>query len=76
MKLTTWLDAEHGRLTALAAHFGLTLGAVSQWRGNGVPVGRMRAVADFTKGAVSLDDMVPGPEGMVAPKGSHDLVGT
>lgn len=61
MKLTDWLDADRGRLTALAQHFGLTQSAVSQWRTNGVPPQRMKAVRDFTAGAVTLDDMVPGP---------------
>jgi len=59
MKLPDWLDAEPGRLTRLAEHFGLTLGAVSQWRGNGVPVWRMKAVREFTGGQVTLDEMVP-----------------
>jgi hypothetical protein len=34
---------------------------VSQWKENGVPVDRMRAVCEFTGGAVSLDDLVPVP---------------
>jgi DNA-binding transcriptional regulator YdaS (Cro superfamily) len=59
MKLTEWLDADRGRLTAMAAAFGLTSGAISQWRENGVPVARMKAVRELTGGAVSLDDMVP-----------------
>lgn len=61
MKLSDWLDADRGRLTALAAHFSLTQSAVSQWRQNGVPPGRMKAVRDFTGGAVTLDDMLPDP---------------
>ena len=63
MKLITWLDADRGRLTALAAHFNLTQSAVSQWRGNGVPPHRMKAVREFTDGAVTLDDMLPDPAG-------------
>lgn len=59
MDICTWLDADRGRLKALAAHFGLTQSAVSQWRANGVPVGRMRAVRDFTGGEVTLEDMLP-----------------
>ena len=58
MKLTDWLDADRGRLTALAAHFALSPSAVSQWRAEGVPVRRMRAVRDFTAGEVTLDEMV------------------
>ena len=59
MNLIQWLDAEKGRLTALAAHFGLTQGAVSQWRANGVPPQRMKAVREFTQGAVTLEEMLP-----------------
>lgn len=63
MNLTQWLDADggRGRLTALAEHFGLTQSAVSQWRTNGVPPARMKAVRDFTGGAVTLDEMLPEP---------------
>jgi DNA-binding transcriptional regulator YdaS (Cro superfamily) len=64
MILSEWLDADRGRLTALAAHFGLTQSAVSQWRANGVPLHRMKAVRDFTAGAVSLDEMVPDVDGL------------
>lgn len=60
MTFSDWLDADRGRLTALAAQFGLTQSAVSQWRVNGVPRARMKAVRDFTDGAVSLDEMLPG----------------
>lgn len=59
MDLNTWLEAEKGRLTALARDRGKTQGAISQWKTNGVPVGEMKAVRDFTRGAVSLDEMVP-----------------
>lgn len=61
MDLSTWLDADRGRLTALAAHFGLTQSAVSQWRSNGVPTQRMKAVRAFTGGEVTLDEMLPDP---------------
>ena len=59
MKLNAWLEGEKGRATAMAAHFGKTPAAISQWKVNGVPLGLMRAVRDFTEGAVSLEDMVP-----------------
>lgn len=59
MKITDWLDADRGRLTAMALHFDLTQSAVSQWRENGVPRARMKAVRDFTGGQVSLDEMLP-----------------
>lgn len=61
MDLPTWLDADRGRLTALAAHFDLTQSAVSQWRTNGVPPARMKAVREFTGGAVTLEEMLPDP---------------
>lgn len=62
MNLTSWLDAEKGRSAALAAHFEVTPAAVSQWKKNGVPLGNMKAVREFTGGAVSLEEMVPEAE--------------
>lgn len=59
MKFADWLDAGRGRLTAVASAFGLTPGAVSQWRESGVPVARMKAVRDLSNGEVTLEDMVP-----------------
>lgn len=59
MNLTTWLEAEKGRSAALANHFGVSPAAVSQWKGNGVPLANMKAVRDFTGGAVTLEEMVP-----------------
>jgi DNA-binding transcriptional regulator YdaS (Cro superfamily) len=61
MDLSTWLDSEIGRATALAAHFGVSRAAVTQWRTNGVPVVKMKALRDFTGGAVTLEEMVPEP---------------
>jgi len=61
MTFSDWLKAETGRAAALAAHFGVTPSAVSQWRVNGVPTANMKAVRDFTDGAVTLDDMLPDP---------------
>ena len=61
MDLNTWLNEERGRMSAMAAHFGVTLSAVSQWRANGVPIDRMKAVRDYTGGTVSLDEMIPEP---------------
>lgn len=61
MNFPAWLDADRGRLTAVAAHFALSQSAVSQWRTNGVPPNRMKAVRDFTGGVVTLDDMLPDP---------------
>jgi DNA-binding transcriptional regulator YdaS (Cro superfamily) len=59
MNLSTWLDKETGRAAAMAAHFGVSQAAIHHWRTKGVPVGRMKAVRDHTKEAVSLDEMVP-----------------
>ena len=62
MNLSTWLEAEKGRSVALATHLGVTRSAVSQWKTNGVPVNHMKAVRDFTRKAVTLDEMVPAAE--------------
>lgn len=59
MDLTTWLEAEKGRSRGLAEHFGRTPAAISQWKTNGVPVDLMKAVRDFTGGAVTLEELVP-----------------
>lgn len=59
MDLTAWLEEEKGRSAALAAHFGVTRSAVSQWKSNGVPLDYMKAVRDFTAGLVTLEEMVP-----------------
>lgn len=66
MNLSAWLDSDRGRLTAMAQHFELTQSAISQWRDKGVPRARMKAVRDFTGGAVSLDDMLPDQNGQHA----------
>lgn len=59
MDLITWLEAEKGRSAALAAHFGKTPAAISQWKRNGVPLDVMKAVREFTAGEVTLEEMVP-----------------
>lgn len=58
MNFPDWLDAERGRLTDMAAHFDVTPAAITQWRTVGVPVARMRAVVEFTQGAVTYEEMV------------------
>lgn len=58
MKFNDWLDQEEGRTTSLANHFGIYKNAVTQWRTNGVPVTRMREVSEFSKGAVTVEEMV------------------
>jgi len=60
MDLKTWLEAEKGRAAALAEHIGVTAARVSQWKKDGVPLAHMKVVRDFTNGAVSLEEMVPG----------------
>lgn len=57
MDLSDWLDAEKGRLTRMAAHFGVTQGAVSQWRDN-PPLQRLLEIRDFTDGAVTIEAML------------------
>ena len=58
MDLNTWLDAERGRASALAAHFHLTPAAVTHWRTSGVPLDRFVEVVRFTDNAVSLDSLL------------------
>jgi len=62
MNLNTWLEAEKGRSASLALHFGVSPAAISQWKRNGVPLDNMKAVRDFTEGAVTLEEMVPEAE--------------
>jgi DNA-binding transcriptional regulator YdaS (Cro superfamily) len=59
MDLSTWLDEEPGRAAALARHLGVTQGAVHQYRTQGVPVKRMKAIRAFSRNKVTLDAMVP-----------------
>jgi DNA-binding transcriptional regulator YdaS (Cro superfamily) len=65
MNLADWLGKERGRSEALASHIGVSKGAISQWKTNGVPVGHMKTVRDITGGAVTLEEMVPEPKGAV-----------
>jgi hypothetical protein len=58
MTFIDWLDGERGRPTLVAAHFGVSISAITQWRTNGVPVDRMLEVRALSGGAVSLDEMV------------------
>lgn len=57
MDFSEWLDKHPGSVKAMADHFGVTHSAVSQWRGNGVPLLHMQAVHEFTSGAVTLAEM-------------------
>jgi hypothetical protein len=58
MTFAQWLDAQRGRATLIAEHFGVTMSAITQWRTNGVPLDRMFEVRELTDGAVSLEEMV------------------
>lgn len=58
MRFNDWIEAERGRLTRVAEHFGVTPSAVSQWLSNGVPSDRMLAVRALTDGDVTLDEML------------------
>ena len=58
MNISTWLDKERGRTKRMADHFGLSEGAITQWRANGVPVARMLEVLRITGGEVTLADML------------------
>lgn len=62
MNFSEWLEAEKGRGAEVAAHFSVTPAAVSQWKTNGVPLAHMKALRDFTGGAVSLEELVPAPQ--------------
>lgn len=70
MDFSTWLEAERGRLSATAAHFGKSLSAISQWKTNGVPVDLMKAVRDFSGGEVTLEEMLPPAPAPVAAAGA------
>ena len=62
MKLNQWLDAVEGRTNKLAAYFGVTKSAVSQWRDRGVPLEKMKALCEFTHGDITLEELVPDPK--------------
>jgi phage terminase Nu1 subunit (DNA packaging protein) len=58
MRFNDWLDAERGRASKVAEHFGVTLSAVSQWKTNGVPVEKMLGVHELTDREVSLEELL------------------
>lgn len=58
MKLKAWLNQERGRSRGLADHLGVSPGRVTQMADDGVPPKFMFAVRDFTRGKVSLEDLV------------------
>ncbi len=63
MKLKEWLDSP-GRKSALAKHLGVHPTMISQMVGGKqpirVPPKHYRAIRDFTDGAVTLEDLLPG----------------
>lgn len=59
MDFGQWVEAEPGRASTVAAHFKVGISAVSQWKRDGVPLKRMKAVRDFSGGEVTLEEMVP-----------------
>lgn len=61
MTFSEWLDAEYGRATKVAEHFGVSAQAVSLWRTNGVPRDRIIPMRDLTDGAVTLEELVERP---------------
>lgn len=58
MNLKDWLNAERGRHKALAEHLGVSAGRVTQMADRGVSTKYMLCVQAFTKGAVTLQEMV------------------
>lgn len=58
MNFNDWLDAERGRASKVAEHFGVTLSAVSQWKTNGVPVEKMLDVHELSERQVSLEELL------------------
>lgn len=57
MDFPTWLDAERGRASRVAAHFKVSISAVTQWRDK-VPPDRMLALRQLTGGEVTLEEML------------------
>ena len=77
MKLKLWLKAVPGRASALAAHLGVTRSMVSQMANCDVPVPpRMyRAIRDFTRGEVAIEDLLPGDAAPVVTSPASDRRG-
>jgi len=58
MNLHQWLSEEEGRATRMAAAFGVSRSAVSQWRSSGAPTRYLRRIVEVTAGEVSLDELL------------------
>jgi DNA-binding transcriptional regulator YdaS (Cro superfamily) len=67
MQLKEWLNAEHGRASALAKRLGVTRSMVSQMIRDDAPIRvppkHYRAIRDFTGSEVTLEDLVPEAHG-------------
>lgn len=61
MKLSTWLEQEHGRAAAMASHFGVSEAAIHQWKAS-VPKKRILAVSAYTSNEVTVQEMLQGSE--------------
>lgn len=58
MRLDDWLRERPGMAKAMADHFGVAKSAVSQWRDRGPPVEHLRAIVEWTGGAVTLESLL------------------
>lgn len=59
MNFKAWLSENPtDRATSLSVHFDLTQAAIFHWAREGVPVGRMAAVEQFTRRRVRIAEMV------------------
>lgn len=68
MRFADWLEEERGRLAFVADHFGVSQSAVGQWKNDGVPVDRMRAIRALSRDRVTLDEMLEEREARRAAK--------
>lgn len=67
MDFAAWLDQERGRTARIAERFGISQGAVSQWRVNGVPRDRLLAVVAMSEGALTLESLIGTPGASATP---------
>lgn len=59
MNLDEYLKETKTTQVALGSRVGVSQGAISQWRRDGVPLDRVRAVVRATDGLVSAHDLRP-----------------
>lgn len=60
LTLDEWLGLEKGRAAKMAADFDVAPASISEWRQKHVPHARMKAVHEYTGGAVPYELMLPG----------------